>query len=79
LIVLINKASNAGKGDVNIDNKHVEVKGTGGRMLSTRGFGNGLSAARTFEKEYKQLAGKHNININIPAAGGNDYNLTGNN
>ena len=67
-----------GAGDIAVSGKPVEIKGSGGRLKGQHGFESGLAAGQVFEKELQKLAKKlpKEESVNIPKAGGNQYNLS---
>lgn len=64
------------KGDIKVDGREVEIKGSGGRLRGQKGFGIGINASKYWEKELNDIVKRLKIDVQIPKGGSNAYNMT---
>jgi hypothetical protein len=75
LATLLKGCQKSPKGDISVDGRIYDVKGVSARLRGQHGFGSGEAATRVWSKWLNDLNESKNLGLDVPAAGGNEYNI----
>ena len=73
MCLFVEGARKGTKGDIFIDGKQFEVKGSGARIRGQSGFGSGAAAVRTFDMELQRLSKKARLEFPLEHS---DYTIS---